>query len=255
MTQGAPRSGWLRRARPALGTLVEVGIEAAGGETPFDAQRHIGAAYAAIEAVQASLSRFHPASDIARFNAAPRGARIAVSAHTRRVLRAARSLYAASGGSFDVTLGRSPCGWRCTGGELHKLDAAARIDLGGIGKGYAVDHAVAALIASGCAAGWVNAGGDLRAFGDAEVALELRDEARGGVHPFAQLSEGAFATSHYAAHSRCKAASADRAVVAHVSVAAPLCLWADALTKVIAISGDATHPLLRAHGARAWIHS
>jgi thiamine biosynthesis lipoprotein len=39
-----------------------------------------------------------------------------------------------------------------------------------------------------------------------------------------------------------------------VSVAAPRCLWADALTKVVAISGDTAHPLLARHGAMAWQH-
>jgi thiamine biosynthesis lipoprotein len=39
-----------------------------------------------------------------------------------------------------------------------------------------------------------------------------------------------------------------------VSVAAPRCLWADALTKIVAISGDAAHPLLARHGAKAWQH-
>jgi thiamine biosynthesis lipoprotein len=31
-------------------------------------------------------------------------------------------------------------------------------------------------------------------------------------------------------------------------------LWADALTKVVAASGDVQHPLLAQHGARAWWH-
>jgi thiamine biosynthesis lipoprotein len=40
-----------------------------------------------------------------------------------------------------------------------------RIDLGGIAKGYAVDRALDALRAAGCAGGLVNAGGDLAVFG------------------------------------------------------------------------------------------
>ncbi|MEO8125006.1 MAG: FAD:protein FMN transferase [Burkholderiales bacterium] len=251
---GDPPARWLRRARPALGTLVEVGINPSAAGMARDNEHSFSAAYAAITEVQSCLSRFDPASDIARFNAAPQGARISVSVHTRRVLRAARSLHAASDGAFDVTLASAPRGWRCMGGELHKLDAAARIDLGGIGKGYAVDCAVESLIESGCESGWINAGGDLRVFGDCEQALSLRDETHGGVRPFATLRRGAFATSDFGPRSRCPAA-ATRPVAAHVSVAAPLCLWADALTKIVAISGDASHPLLHHHGARAWLHS
>jgi thiamine biosynthesis lipoprotein len=131
-----------------------------------------------------------------------------------------------------------------------------RFDLGGIAKGYAVDSAVEAMIAAGCEAGWVNAGGDLRAFGHARLPVSLRDEATGGVRVFATLSEGAFATSHFERDSRSQATGAPdgRAVRAHASVAAPLCMWADALTKLVAISGDASHPLLSRYGARAWLH-
>jgi thiamine biosynthesis lipoprotein len=112
---------------------------------------------------------------------------------------------------------------------------------------------VQALIDQGCLAGWVNAGGDLRVFGDADLPVALRDEAQGGARPFASVRDGAFATSHFGSGSRSQA-SAARTVHAQVSVAAPLCLWADALTKVVAISGDAAHPLLARYGALAWLH-
>jgi hypothetical protein len=41
---------------------------------------------------------------------------------------------------------------------------------------------------------------------------------------------------------------------ARVSVAAPRGLWADALTKIVAASGDTRHPLLARLGACAWLH-
>ncbi len=46
------------------------------------------------------------------------------------------------------------------------LKNGAKIDLGGIAKGYAVDKAVEALEKAGIKAGFVEAGGDLRVFGD-----------------------------------------------------------------------------------------
>ena len=235
---------WHRRARPLLGTLVEIGADDAGATD---------AGFAAIEAVQAALSRFDPNSDVARFNALAGGGSIGIGAHTARVLRLAQRLHAASDGLFDVTLGSAPRGWRCFDGRLHRLDPAAHIDLGGIGKGYAVDRAIDALRAHGCRAGWVNAGGDLRVFGDVALPLALRDEVRGGARPFGTLTDGAFATSYYAVDSRSQASGA-RPVRAHVSVAAPLALWADALAKVVALSGDDRHPLLARHSARAWLH-
>src|SRR5438876_551578 len=79
--------------------------------------------------------------------------------HSAQVLAAAQALRDASAGLFDITLGTAPAGWRCDAARLYKLSDAARLDLGGIGKGHAVDVAVDALMQRGCRAGWVNAGG------------------------------------------------------------------------------------------------
>ena len=233
-------SAVVRRARPLLGTLVEVGWIGAVGERR-DAERAIDDTFATVAAIESRLSRFVDGSEIFRFNGARSGDRIEIGLDACRVLAAADELRHASDGLFDITLGSGTHGWRCDGTSLVKLDDDVRIDLGGIGKGYAVDRAVAALAEAGAQAGWVNAGGDLRVFGDATVPIDLRDEASGGVRRFAQLEDGAFATSRFAA-------------AGHASVAAPECLWADALTKIVVLSGDAGHPLLARFGARAWLH-
>jgi len=233
-----------RRSRPLLGTLVEIGVADGGAcEAGFDAGAE----------VQAALSRFEAHSEIGRFNAIAGTGSVEAGMHTVRVLAVAAELREASGGLFDISLGTAPHGWRCDGRRLHKLDPAARIDLGGIAKGYAVDCAVEALRRAGCRAGWVNAGGDLRVFGELDVPLAVRDETAGGLRAFGRLADGAFATSRYADDSGSQASVPWR-VSAHVSVAAPLAIWADALTKIVAASGDASHPLLAPHGARAWIH-
>ena len=247
---------WLRRAQPLLGTLVEIGVHASGPKH----RAAVEAAFAAIRDAQACLSRFEPGSDLARFHALAAGERLTVKPATREVLEAAFELQSASGGTFDISLGSAPDGWRLHGDELHKLCDVARLDLGGIGKGHVVDLAVRTLLAHGCEAGWVNAGGDLRAFGDVDVPVHLRDESTGGVRPFAIVREGAFATSHFGRTSRARLATtastppARGQLLGHASVAAPLCLWADALTKIVAISGDTSHPLLARYGASAWLH-
>jgi len=117
---------------------------------------------------------------------------------------------------------------------------------------------------AGCGAGWVNAGGDLRVFGDVALPLHLRDEHQGGTWAIGSLADGAFATSHFgpgcrsqlhAPRSRRRSGTVGAApVAAWVSVAAPRGLWADALTKVVAASGDTRHPLLARLGACAWWH-
>ncbi|MBU6259219.1 MAG: FAD:protein FMN transferase [Burkholderiales bacterium] len=235
----------LRRARPLLGTLVEIG--AAGPRADAALEAALEAAFERLFALQSRLSRFDPASEIARFNALEAGAAIEVGADARAVLEAARGLGRASAGLFDIAGGGR---WELDASTLRKIDAGTKIDLGGIAKGYAVDAAIELLRERGCGAGWVNAGGDLRAYGDVELALLLRDEKRGGVRAWGRLRDGACATSRYARASRCTLHG--RARLRHLSVTAPLCLWADALTKVAAQAPD--HPLLAAHGASAWHH-
>ena len=236
----------VRRARPLLGTLVEIGATEIAGASLQATADAVDAAFARIAAQQERLSRFVAASDIGRFNAAPACACIDVGADARTVLAAAAELRDASEDAFDITLGSGPRGWRLDERGLHKLADGVRLDLGGIAKGHAVDCAVAALESRGVDAGWVNAGGDLRAFGELALPIELRDEASGGVRRFATLEDGAFATSRREGPD-----GASR----HASVAAERCLWADALTKVVVATGNASHPLLERFGARGWLHS
>lgn len=258
------KAGWLRRARPLLGTLVEMAILSPDRDAGGDAEGliRLDAAFDVVRAIQACLSRFEPLSDLTRFHALPSGERMTIRPAAQQVLGAAQMLYEATGGTFDISLGTAPGGWRCSGDQLHKFDAGVRLDLGGIGKGYAVDCAVQGLLDNGCRAGWVNAGGDLRAFGDIDLPVQLRNESSGGVRPFGTLRDGAFATSHFAPDSRSQLAGMGTGtgtgepspLFAHVSVAAPLCLWADALTKIVAASGDTAHPLLARFEACAWLH-
>lgn len=234
---------WQRRARPLLGTLVEIGVPAGHEGT---------AGFMALQAVQGRLSRFDTDSDVARFAALPVGGHVVVHADTAAVLTLAGQLHSLTDGAFDVTLGSGAMAWRLEGQRLHKLQPGVTFDLGGIGKGHAVDRAVAALQAAGIDRGWVNAGGDLRVFGPLELPVRLRHEETGGASTFVQLGDGALATSHYGTGCRCQLHGTGRH--AHVSVAAPTCAWADALTKVAALLGDAAAGLLDDAGATAWWH-
>jgi len=53
--------------------------------------------------------------------------------------------------------------------------AGMSLDLGAIGKGFAVDHAVAWLNAEGYQSGWVNAGGNVRFLGPWDREVAVRD--------------------------------------------------------------------------------
>jgi thiamine biosynthesis lipoprotein len=254
---------FLRRARPALGTLVEVGVRIPDEVGEGAALRWAGAAFRAafraIAAVESAMSAFDPASDVGRFNRARRGSAVRLSDETALVLRAARALARGSHGLFDVSQGTGAGAWSLSRDRgvtrLHKHRGAVRLDLGGIAKGHAVDRAfeaLAGLARHGGAAWWVNAGGDLRVHG-VRLPVRLRDERGGGARPWILLEGGALATSRFGPGARSRLAGAGPGE-RHVSVVSPRCLWSDGLTKVVALSGRTDHPLLRRHRATAWIH-
>src|SRR5207237_9076434 len=77
-----------------------------------------------------------------------------------------------------------------------RLARAVRFDLGGIAKGFAVDRAVQILRRARLAFGLVNAGGDLRAFGNRRWPVHVRcPDAPGELLQLGSLSNGAVATS------------------------------------------------------------
>jgi thiamine biosynthesis lipoprotein len=271
----------MRRAQPWLGTVVEVTV---GDETSCEPAMR--AAFDAVAEVHRLMSFHDEASDLARINRAGIGEQIAVHPRTTEVLAVALALAAESDGLFNpfcasklvaweqlpapASAGPAP-DWRARSdalvldGTRVRKTAPAWIDLGGIAKGYAVDAAVDALRSRGVRAGCVNAGGDLRAFGDIDWPVLLRDARRPEVAAWStQLRDGALATSATYFSRRNKEGEATSALVhgtrgtpllteASISVAAPTCILADALTKVVAASGDAFHPLLARHGANAFV--
>jgi len=246
---------WMRRARPMLGTLVDIGVPAAEGAC-------LHPAFQTMEQVQRLMSVYEPGSDLSRSHQAAVGEPTRIHAWTASVLQLARQLQAQTAGLFDVALGTG--GWMLGHDDdgdgdgadtLTRLDASTRLDLGGMAKGFAVDQAVAAAQAAGASKVWVNAGGDLHARGLA-VPVWLRNEGGGGVRPWAEVEDGGMATSDFAPGARSVLSGGRYAV--HVSVAAPCCLWADALTKVVGLAGRVDHPLVRDllthYEAQAWIH-
>lgn len=234
----------LRRAQPWLGTLVEIGLVAYDRNPDSD----FASAFAAIERVHRLMSPQHASSDIARFNAACAGTAIPCHDWTLAVLTAARELGAASGEVFDITLGTGGlAGWSLESGKLLKHCDGVRLDLGGIAKGDAVDRACAALQAEGVTAGWVNAGGDLRSFGNFDLPVHVRDpDQPGRTHPLAALRDGAIASSDF---SR---AAYPASQYRQVTVAAPDCRWADALTKIVSLAPHAAESLLPRYHAQVW---
>jgi FAD:protein FMN transferase len=219
----------VRRARPLLGTRVEIAVAypsiaaAASRCEPWcldELHAAVDAAFAAIETVDRLMSYHDPASELSRVNReALRGAAQRVDAHTRSVLEAALRVASLSDGAFDPCvaatleqLGYLPaCEAACaaeadpratfrdielTADGCVRFHRRLRMDLGGIAKGYAVDLAVGVLERAGMCDICVNAGGDLRIAGPRAQPVEIRhpEAPLAGAHVL-ELEDEALATS------------------------------------------------------------
>ncbi|HYR59070.1 MAG TPA: FAD:protein FMN transferase [Chthoniobacteraceae bacterium] len=273
-------SSEVRRARPLLGTFVEIGARGLAHDRLHGA---IDRAFAAIERVHRLMSFHDPASDVSRLNRLAARRAVAVHPWTSEVLRQAQHFAAISDGDFDISVAPLLQKWGYLPREKNRPlprrisdyrkielldrdrvrfhDSCVSIDLGGIAKGFAVDQAVRILEAENVVAGLVNAGGDLRALGS--CAVEIRNPALGGPSPAKlALENDALATSaHYFARKRWRGRNVtplvsprDRAACfryASVSVRAPSCLHADALAKIAMLRGPRAFPLLEKFAAHA----
>lgn len=268
----------IRRARPLLGTLVDIAAVGRHAETA------IAAAFEAVTRVQRLMSYHDPDSDVSRINREAALRPVPVNPWTWQVLACARRISQESDGLFDITIAPTLArlGYlprhadfpRCSGqgdwrhvelldGHRVRLARRVRIDLGGIAKGFAVDQAIAVLRAHGMERARVNAGGDLARFGPGVEPVHLRHPAIPTVLlPLAELHSGAAATSagYFAARrwqGRCvtphvhpkmrRALAPDRSA----TVLAPDCMSADALTKVVLVDPAAAPRVLARFGARA----
>jgi thiamine biosynthesis lipoprotein len=139
---------------------------------------------------------------------------------------------------------------------------AGRIDLGGIAKGYAVDKAIETLQSHGVRSGLVNAGGDLRMFGEPQPVHVRLPEAPGMLAPLGLFADCALATSAAYFSSidsergpleplvdrKRRIAGARQG---SVTVVATECMTADALTKVARLAPHLAPEVLDRFDARA----
>ncbi len=135
---GSREPGLRRFSHEAMNTVFEVHV--ANADTRYAAEA-AQAAFALVDRLEGELSRFRPNSDITRINHLTAGQSTRVGEAALECLLIARHVYDLSGGAFDIAIG--------TGLPSLEIDAEAfavraaadgvRLDLGGIGKGYAVD--------------------------------------------------------------------------------------------------------------------
>lgn len=260
--------GELRRMRPLLGTYVEVCARGPRAQAASDA------AFARLEAAQAQWS-FHACdSELSRLNRRP-GRWVTLQPETLRLLRLARALMCRSGGTFDCTVGgtlvrqgvlpdhggpeplpRGAAEDIEIGPRWARLRRPVRVTLDGIAKGYAVDLAIGRLRRHGAEAGWVNAGGDLRVFGDLALPVRRR-EAGGAFTALGSLRNAALASSRAGFDDArddfpgCIVAPPGQAAAPGLWTVLARSAWrADALTKVAANAPPTTRAaLIRSLGA------
>ena len=273
----------LVRARPMLGTIVEI---SATGQVFEKVQEAIECAFKAIKMVHHLMSYQDPDSDVSRLNKMAYSQPVEVSQPTWHVLQVARNISEASGGIFDITIAPAltrlgflpqhegfPESWRHSHwrhvdllpGNKVRFQRSLGIDLSGIAKGYAVDLAIQALQMNGMKAGRINAGGDMRMFGNIQHSIHVRmPDAPTQTVPLVKLECGAIATSagYYAAkqhgglmltplvdpltQTACESGRS-------VSVLADECIIADALTKVAYIAPKCASDILHQFQAHAII--
>jgi thiamine biosynthesis lipoprotein len=180
-----------RESFRAMGTLCEIAVTAG----PLDgskSHRALAASRAEIGVCERALSRFDPASDLSRLNAAS-GEWVEVGTRLEAALRLALRAREDSAGRFDPTIlpvlqaagydrsfelleqrpPREVASWR-PGAEVEldgngsaRVARGSAVDLGGIAKGFAAGRALNAMLAAWPAlpGGLADLGGDIAAWG------------------------------------------------------------------------------------------
>lgn len=161
----APIPGMKRFSHEAMATTFEVIVIY---EDDLYAQQAAQAAFDEVDRLEGELSRFTENSDIARINNLTANQPLQLGLEAFECLKLSCRIYAETNGAFDITIGSLLACWRNDDGTLRtpsqeelelarqrtgthfiKLDEdehtvelladGVQVDLGGIGKGYAVD--------------------------------------------------------------------------------------------------------------------
>ena len=243
-----------KRAKPLLGTIVEIAIQT-DSEAAFI--KATDTAFARVEEIHRAMSFHQRTSDLSAIANAAANTTLRISPDTWKTLSLSLEIEALSHGVFNPAVapalvqrgvlpppgnGEIPATSSSLADSIALEDSnhirilqRVWIDLGGIAKGYAVDEAVAALQSHDVKAGVVNAGGDLRVFGDLEHTVAVRIPSQPNqVMAIATLENLSCATTAmYFAEPETIVGTRDHAQYESVSVIAPSCAVADALTKFV----------------------
>jgi len=182
------RSQQLSRSRILMGTVVEISVF---GADSGRMEKAVSDAFVEMARIERLMQPAGEGSDVARLSAATVG--VAVAPETAEVMALGLQVAQASGGAFDMGMGRLKALWgvetdsprvpvpdlisralvgvgpedlRLVGLRVEKADPALAVDLGAIAKGYAVDRAAGVLRRAGIESAAINAGGDILLIGE-----------------------------------------------------------------------------------------
>ena len=178
----------------AMGSRYTVKL-ASGGLSKTGLAAAQAAVASALGQVDTLMSHYDSRSEVSRLNRQPLGRALAVAEPTWQVFEQSARVHAASGGAFDVTLGRAVDAWGFGPAERQRqvlpaaevaalrqaqrpaalvMDARAgtitrqhdvQSNLSGVAKGHGVDRAALALEALGLGDYMVEVGGEIRTRG------------------------------------------------------------------------------------------
>jgi FAD:protein FMN transferase len=240
-----PCDEW-RRARPLLGTIVEITI---GSDQKAVAERALERAFASIAVIHQRMSFHDPNSMLSRPTIAPTLQRAGFLPSSREGPTRSETSFA------GVEL--------LSGNRVRFRRPGVCLDLGGIAKGFAVDGAIAVLKRAGIDTALVNAGGDLRTSGSFNVGI--RHPHQPGQSFISLLVKNrALATSgQYFADRSFDGARVGPFVDARlqqlrgdllsVTVVATRAVVADALTKIVMLDPENAPEVLRRLSAAALV--
>lgn len=259
-----------------------------------DATLSVGNAVA-VEAwrIEDKFSRYLDGNIIQRINTAC-GHPVEVDEETANLLDFAGTLHELSDGHFDVTSGVLREVWRFDGSDRIPdtaavvallarvgwgrvswqrprlmLEPGMEIDLGGIGKEYAVDRCAGIVRDADCGAGLVNFGGDLAVTGPPQQRKAWRVGVEGdtpdGAEKLIDLRAGALATSgdarrfllrngvRYGHILDPKTGWPVRNAPGSVTVAADTCTQAGMLSTLAMLQGDEAENFLEEQAVTCWV--
>ena len=218
------RTPLVHKTKYIMGTVYEI---AAYDESPARASAAIDKAFAKIVDLDEVLSNYKPDSALSHLNREAHFHAVKVPPDLYRVIEESLKYSKVSGGQFDISVGPLVDLWKaalrgdriptpeeqakaraCVGYEKIKLvppdqvefeSPCLRIDVGSIGKGYAVDRAVDILRAAGIHDALIDAGqSSIYAMGappgQSAWEVHLRDPS-GHVDPVVMLSDNSVSTS------------------------------------------------------------